>query len=273
VAVKVGDGWRFYDPARCRIATGTLYWQNEGNMALIVSPKSVEWVALPVTPAIQSVQKRTARLRLDEEGTLTGAVTINYSGQSENQARYDFYKKEAPRTNRLVRQRARSRIPASEVTHVQVSNADDLSKPMQLTYTIKIPGYAEKAGNRLFIQPAFFEKGAKSMFTAETRVNNIFFKTSVATVDDVTIKIPDGYQLEEASAPSSPGETNWGHFKVMLAFRKSTNEIIYKREFAFNPRVVPAEHYKAVKTVHDSVHAQDAHMLTLRAGTQKQEGE
>jgi hypothetical protein len=266
VAVRVGGEWKYYDPARCRVSTGSLYWMNEGNGALITSPKTVEWVTLPVTPAARSLQKRTARLRLDAEGTLTGRVTLEYSGQSENAARYDFYKLEPAKAMSLLRRREKQRIPTCLLSRLRMDNSDDFSKPLKVSYDVKIPGYAEKAGGRLFIQPAFFEKGVKSMFPAEKRVNNIFFRHGRATEDDVTIKIPDGYQLEEASSPPSPGETGWGRFNVTLAFRKSTGEIICKREFAFNRRGVSAVDYKSAKTIFDYIHAQDAHILTLKAG-------
>lgn len=266
VAVKDGEKWRYYDPARCRVSTGTLYWMNEGNGALITSPKAVEWVTLPMTPASQSLHKRTARLRLDEEGTLTGRVTLEYSGQSENDARNDFYKKEPAKVMGLLRGREKQRNSTCLLSKLRVDNADDFSKPVKVSYDVKIPGYAEKAGSRLFIQPAFFEKGAKNMFPDEKRVNDIFFRYAMATEDDVTIKVPSGYELEEASAPPAPGDAKWGRFKVTMAFKKSTNEIIYKREFEFKPRVFPATHYKSLKGIFDFAHAQDAHVLTLRAG-------
>ncbi|MDR1010281.1 MAG: DUF3857 and transglutaminase domain-containing protein [Opitutaceae bacterium] len=266
VAVKEGEGWKFYDPAHSHVSTGSLYWMNEGNRALITSPKAVEWVTLPVTPADRSLQKRTARLRLDEEGTLTGRVAFEYSGHSETDARRDFYKLEPAKAMDLLRKREKQRNPACVVSRLRVDNSDDFSKPVKVSYDVEIPGYAEKAGDRLFIQPAFFEKGVENMFPEKKRVNDIFFKYNKATEDDVTIKIPDGYQLEEASAPSSAGEANWGRYKVTLAFKKNAGEIICKREFAFNQRSLSAEGYKVVKRIFDYVHAQDAHILTLKAG-------
>jgi len=267
VAVRVGDGWKYYDPARCRVSTGTLHWLNEGNTALIATTKAVEWVVLPVTPPAQSRQLRTARLRVDEEGTLTGTVSIEYSGQALNRALDSYYKTEQPRITSQVRASVTGRIPAGKVSKVKVSGANDLSKPLKLTYEVNIPNYAERAGSRLFIQPSFFEKGVKNRFPDEKRVNDVFFQTNYQYVDDVTISVPAGAQIEEGSAPVSKAQDDWGawgHYKASLAAKKSDSTIIYKRDFVFNRKIVPADKYRLVKAIHDHAFAQDAHVITLR---------
>lgn len=268
VAVKLGETWRYYDPVGNRVATGTLRWANEGVAAMICTPKEIEWVTTPRTPAAASLEKRTARLRLDTEGTLTGHVTIEYRGHSETAARYNFYKKTPQKIYLHVGKQVRDRLPSAVVTRVSVPDADDLSKPLVLTYQVKIPGYAESAGSRLFVQPGFFVKGAHPRFSAETRKHDIFFPYAMATEDDVTIVVPEGYELEEASAPPSPGAANWGSYKTTLAFKRSTREIMYKRNFEFSPTQLPASQYKLIKGIFDYVHAHDAHMLTLRAKTE-----
>ena len=268
VAARVGDDWKFYDPARCRVTTGTLHWQNEGNGALVASRGGVEWAVLPLTPAGQSQRKRTARLRVDEEGTLTGAISIEYSGQALNTARHDFHKKPAKAVGNLVGGREKARMPSSKVSKAKAAAANDLARPITLTYEITVPGYAEKAGSRLFIQPSFFEKGGKNEFPDEKRVNDVFFRTNVRDVDEVTISVPAGYQIEEGSAPVSKTENDWGtwgHYKVSLGVRKSDSTIVYKRDFVFNAKVVAADKYFVVKEIFGHVFAQDAHMITLRA--------
>jgi len=267
VAVKLGDAWKFYDPRDYRVATGTLSAQNEANMALVASTNAIEWVKMPVTPAEKSQQKRTARFRIDEAGTLTGTVSIVYSGQALNSAISDYYKK-LPRGNTaLVSAREKSRIPSCEVSNVKILGSRDLAKPMKLTYEVKVPGYAERSGSRLFIQPAYFEKGMPNEFPDEKRVNDIFYQANTENVDDVTIEIPAGWQIEEGSAPVSKGGEDWGswgYYTVSLGYKKSDNTIVYKRDFLFRPSLVAAAKYKLVKGMFDHAFAQDAHMITLK---------
>src|ERR1051325_5905499 len=79
VAVRFGTEWKFFDPGLPYIAPGMLRWQEEGVDALIVDKDQV-WVRTPVTDAQKSKEKRSAKLRLDENGTLEGDVTIEYTG-------------------------------------------------------------------------------------------------------------------------------------------------------------------------------------------------
>src|SRR5882672_6506568 len=47
IAVRVGDTWRFYDPASTYVAHGMLRWQEEGQDALISDPKEPTWARTP----------------------------------------------------------------------------------------------------------------------------------------------------------------------------------------------------------------------------------
>ncbi|AWI09789.1 hypothetical protein CKA38_11495 [Ereboglobus luteus] len=266
IAVKLDKGWRMYDPAHNMVSLGMLRWQNEGVPALIVMPKGAEWITTAMTSAKRSLTKRTAKLRLNEEGTLFGDVTIEYSGQAEITARYQFHNETDKRIEELVKEDVQARLPNAELTDINVTNSGNVLKPLVLTYSVKVPGYAERTGQRLFIQPCFFTKGEPARFTRDTRTHNMFFRYGESFKDEVTIQVPAGFALEEGSAPVNLEPGNWGYYKTSIALKKKTNEIIYTREFAFAPLLVPAEAYKAVKYIFDTVHSRDSHTLTLRSG-------
>ena len=80
IAVKVGDEWRFYDPASTYVPYGMLRWQEESQDALLSDPKEPVWVRTPLSSPDKSKQKRIAKLRLNEDGTIEGDVTVEYSG-------------------------------------------------------------------------------------------------------------------------------------------------------------------------------------------------
>jgi hypothetical protein len=59
IAVKVGDEWRFYDPASTYVPFGMLRWQEEGQQALISDPKEPFFVQTPLSGPEKS--SRSAR--------------------------------------------------------------------------------------------------------------------------------------------------------------------------------------------------------------------
>ncbi|OAM87770.1 DUF3857 and transglutaminase domain-containing protein [Termitidicoccus mucosus] len=267
VAVKDGGGWLFFDPAFDSVPAGSLRWYNEGVPVLVATPQSVEWLTTPLTPADRTRLKRTARLRLNDEGTLMGELRFDYFGHYEIQARIDFMLETPEKREEIMRERLQSRIPGAEISRLEMPGIDDLAAPVYITYNIRIPNYAERVGPRLFFQPGYFEKGNQPRFTAETRDHDIYFPYPWSVEDDVEIGVPAGFSLEEASAPGSmPENADWGKYTVQIAFKKSTKTIIYKRAFAFTPVRFSKESYAQVKRLFSALHHRDAHTLSLKSG-------
>src|SRR5262249_38964252 len=80
VAVKVGADWKFVDPSSNYVPLGMLRWQQEGQQALLADPKDPVFINTPISPAESSMEKRTAKLRLSEDGTIEGDVRIEHTG-------------------------------------------------------------------------------------------------------------------------------------------------------------------------------------------------
>jgi hypothetical protein len=50
IAVRVGDQWRFFDPASTYVPYGMLRWQEEGGEALLSDPVNPTFVQTPISP-------------------------------------------------------------------------------------------------------------------------------------------------------------------------------------------------------------------------------
>ncbi len=57
----------------------------------------------------------------------------------------------------------------AEVSSVRIENANDLVKPFVCSFHVRVPGYAQRTGKRLFFQPAFFQYGKSPRFSATER--------------------------------------------------------------------------------------------------------
>src|SRR5262249_34606687 len=80
IAVLVGSDWRFYDRSSTYTPLGMLRWQEEGEDALLSDPKEPIWIKTPLSPPEKTKQKRLAKLRLSEDGTIEGDVAVEYYG-------------------------------------------------------------------------------------------------------------------------------------------------------------------------------------------------
>jgi hypothetical protein len=133
---------------------------------------------------------------------------------------------------------------------------------------VHIPGYAQRTGKRLFLQPGFFELGVKSLFSSGTRTHPIHFAYPWSEEDAVDIELPKGFALDNADLPAAVSDpSNIGSLKISMNFDKTTNTLRYRRDFYFGKGggiLFPVEAYPGLKNLFDYFYKADSHIVTLR---------
>lgn len=266
IAVKVGDQWRFFDPASTYVPFGMLRWQEEGIKSLITDSKDPVFVETPVSPAEKSVKKRTAKMRLTEDGTLEGDVRIEYTGHFAVEMKEDNDQDSVEQREKKLRESVKNRLSTAEFDDIKIESATDPLKPFVYSYKVRIPGYAERTGKRLFVQPAFFQKGLAAMFPTSARETDIYFHFPWVEQDDVSIDLPPGYLPENAEQPGSVTFGDAGTYQVSLDLTKDTKTLIYKRNFRFVVLMIPKGAYSNLKAIFGAIHESDNHTITLKQG-------
>jgi hypothetical protein len=264
IAVKVGEEWRFFDPSSRYVPLGMLRWQQEGQPALIADPKEPVFVKTPISPAEKSLQKRTAKLRLREDGTLEGEARIEYTGHFAADRKEDHDEESASEREEQVRRTVQSRLGNIEVSDITLEDVTDPFKPLVYSYKVRVPGFAERTGKRLFLQPAFFQKGIGPLFPTSDRRHDIYFHFPWTEEDYVTIDLPEGFALDNAESPASFNFGDVGKYEVSLAITQDKKTLVYKRKLKFSGLVFPKSSYQALKQAFDSMHQQDNHAVTLK---------
>ncbi|HSS19851.1 MAG TPA: DUF3857 domain-containing protein [Pyrinomonadaceae bacterium] len=267
VAVKVGDEWRFYDPASTYVPMGMLRWQEEAQEALVADPKNPFWVTTPLSPPEKSKVKRTAHLTLSEDGTLEGEARVEYFGhQGVFRKEWDDDDSPAQREDTL-REAVKKQMSTAEVSAIKIENVTDPVKPYAYTYHVKVSGYAQRTGKRLFLQPEFFQHGNAPLFSSSERKYPVYFSYPWSEEDEVTIELPDGFSLDNADAPQPFGSPPIADYKPTIAVTTDGKTMVYKRTFYFGGNgtiVFPVDSYTRLKGFFDAVHNSDNHTVTLK---------
>jgi hypothetical protein len=267
IAVKVGDGWRFCDPSETYRPYGMLDWRAEGQQALITDPKSPVFVETPVSDPDKSVETRTAKLTLTDDGTLDGDVHIEYTGHLGAE-RKKYNDDDSPQQReQTLRDAIKSQWSTAEVTNITIDNVTDPIKPFVYSYHIHIPGYAQRTGKRLFLQPAFFETNKPALFTAADRRYLVAFRYAWSEKDDITINLPKGFALDNADAPQPMTAGKVGAYEAKILAAADSSLLELKRSFFFGgggALYFQPANYSAVKQVFDIVHDSDGHTITLK---------
>lgn len=266
VAVRFGDTWKFFDPGLPYIAPGALRWQEEGVDALIVDADQV-WVRTPVTEAQKSKEKRTGTLKLDENGTLEGDVTVEYTGHLAVERKVLNADDSPAQREENLKEMVKSRLSSAELTNIVIETPADASKPFIYKYHVRVPDYAQKTGKRLFFQPGFFSKGISALFSAGTRRYPIYFHFPWSEEDKITIALPKGFALDNADRPAPINAGDVSQYDIKMGITNDQTTLVYNRSFFFgNPKLLlfPVEKYDLIKQLFDEVSKADNHMITLK---------
>ncbi|HET6671682.1 MAG TPA: DUF3857 domain-containing protein [Pyrinomonadaceae bacterium] len=267
IAVKVGDQWRFYDPASTYVTHGMLRWQEEGQEALLSDPKQPTWISTPMSPPTASKVKRKATLTLSEDGTLEGDAHIEYYGHmGVERKEWDDDDSPAQREETL-RESTKNRMSTAELTNIKIENVTDPIKPYTYSYHVRVPGYAQRTGKRLFLEPAFFQHGLAPLFSSSARKFDVYFNFPWSEEDEVTITLPAGFALDNADAPAPFDSGEISGYAPTLASLDGGKALLFKRKFFFGGKsaiIFPVDGYSRLKAYFDVLHKSDAHTVTLK---------
>jgi hypothetical protein len=148
-----------------------------------------------------------------------------------------------------------------------IENATDPVKPFVYKYHVRVPGYAQRTGKRLFFQPGFFHKGIEAMFSAGTRKYPIYFHFPWSEDDQITLTLPNGYALDNADRPAPISAGPVCKHEVKMGATKDQRTLTYHRTFHFGAGdsiLFPVETYEAIKRLFDEINKADNHMITLK---------
>jgi hypothetical protein len=269
IAVKIGENWKFFDPLSRYVPYGMLRWEEEGQPVLISDSKEPIWATTQMSPAVKSMEKRTGKFKLLEDGTLEGEARIEFTGHiAAYHKEYNDDDTPQQREETLKNMVRYNLLSSAEISGVTIENTSDPDKPLTYTFKVRVPGYASRTGKRLFLQPGVFERSAKPQFETSNRRYDIYFQYPYAEKDDLTIELPTGFELEN---PDSPGvikdNSGIGILDVKMAITNDKKFLVYKRDFSFGNGgnlVFETRSYQALKGLFDAFSKGNSHAVTLR---------
>lgn len=266
IVVRLNGTWRFFDLSEKYVTPPMMRWQQEGVEGLLVGSRT-EWLKTPVSPADKSKEKRTAKLTLDENGTLEGDVTIEYTGHLAVERKLLNDDDSPVQREENLKEAVKGRLSSAELTNIVIENADDPVKPFIYKYHVRVPEYAQRTGKRLFFQPGYFHKGIEALFSAGTRRYPVYFHYAWSEEDKITIALPKGYALDNADRPAPIKAGDVCMHNINMGVTQDQTQLIYNRTFFFggsDVNLFPVETYSQVKRLFDEIHKADNHMITLK---------
>ncbi len=262
VYAAVGAKRYYLDPANPFSPFGLLSWPQTGTGGIAVDTSARESyvITTPGPESSQSVIRRNATLRLDEDGSLEGAVTVAHVGQSAmyfRSAMKDL--KETERKELLEKDAALWEIPELKAELTAIANLDDLEQPLQFSYSIKVANFATLAGRRLMLRCMFFKESGSAAQSPQ-RSNAVYYPYPYEYLDSVQWTFPEGRHIT-AKPETVDSVTQFGTYKTSIeltetglkAQRRYTQEVVY----------IPATFYSALRGYLNTVRLGDDSQVVL----------
>ena len=211
--------------------------------------------------------KRNAKLTLSDDGTLEGDVSVEFTGHFAIEKKEEMDEESDTERETSLKDELKEQMSAADISNVKIENVIDHVKPLVYSYHVRFPGYAQRTGKRLFLQPAFFQHGLGPLFATTDRKYPVYFHYAWSEDDSVQIDVPKGYALDNADAPSPFSGGGIAEYKPSLAVTSDGKTLVYKRSFFFGGKdsvLFQVETYPLLKNFFDMLHKQDNHSLALK---------
>ena len=192
-----------FDPTDTYTPLGQLAGPLQGGYGLLITPEGGELTRIPVLPSETSSIQRTAHLRLDENGRLSGEVHEVWAGDpaSEERSTLDLTTQETDRIKSIESVLASS-FPTFQLTKAAITNRQVSSKPLEWTYSLEVDQYARPTGNLLTVRPRVLGSMSSGLLeTREPRRYDIEFEGPRRDTDLFEIALPQGYVVDDLPQP------------------------------------------------------------------------
>ncbi len=264
VLVKLNGKDAYFDPGAAFTPFGLLEWPETGVTGLRLDKDGGDWVQSTLPQSSESQIERKAKLQLSENGDLEGKVTITYTGLEAMSRRVEELHSDDVEKKKFIEEQVKEYIPVG--VELDLTNQPDWkssSQPLVAEFNLKIPGWVSGAGRRALLPVGIFSATEMHIFEHNNRVYPIYFEYPFQKVDDVTIDLPLGWQVQ--STPKTQNQD--GHVVAYnLSVEKDASSLHLTRKLNVDFLMLDSKYYGALRNFFQVVRTGDEEQIVLQPG-------
>jgi hypothetical protein len=253
----------FFDPTDHLTPFGQLSGALQANYGLLVTPDGGELIELPQLPAASNAVNRSAKLTLDDKGTLQGDVKEVRFGDPAAQQRWRLRSatKAADQIKPIETTLAHS-LATFEIGKATVRSLHQTEMPFEYDYSFVSPNYAKHAGDLLLVRPRVLgSKSSGILETPESRQYPVEFDGPELDTDVFEITLPAGYDVDDLPPPvNADFDFATYHSKA----EKDGNLLRYTRVFEVKQLSVPLNRMDDLKKFYRIIATDERNSAVLK---------
>jgi uncharacterized protein DUF3857/uncharacterized protein DUF3858/transglutaminase superfamily protein len=264
VLVRINGKDLYCDPGYAFTPFGQLFWTETMVPGLRLEKDAGTWIDTPRPESSTSRIERRATLSLSDTGDLEGKLSVTFTGLESMQRRLDERNEDEAARKKFLEEEAKEYIPAA--SEVELTNKPDWkssSTPLVAEFDVNIPGWASRAGRRSLVPVGVFSGNEKHVFDHAERVHPIYLTFPFENVDDLTITLPEGWQV--GTLPREQEENkNVVSYSLKVENNKQTLHVTRKLRLDF--LLIEAKYYPALRDFFHAVRKTDEQQIVLEPG-------
>lgn len=266
VMVKLNGKEMYFDPGAAFTPFGMLTWFETGTPGLCLNKDGGTWVTTSLPDSSDSLLKHSAKLKLNQTGDLEGTITLTYTGLEAMYHRVDMRNSDDVARKKFLEDRVKETIPvAAEVELTSQSDWKSSETPLVAEFHVTIPGWATSAGRRATIPASLFNANEQHTFEHADRVHPVYVEYPFEKVDDVTIELPQGWQIGNVPAAVSKEGRVIGY---SLNVENDKTTLHLSRKLMWNFLLLDVKYYGALREFFQQVRTGDEEQIVLQPAAQ-----
>ena len=265
VQVMVNGKELYFDPGTAFTPYGMLPWWETMAAGLKLTKDGGSWVEPPLSDSSATKIERKADLKLDNEGTLQGKLTVTYYGCEAQELRMDERNEDDTSRKKLLEDMVKEMVPVG--IEIELANQPDWkssSASMVTEYTLKVPGWVAGAGKRALLPIGLFSAPEKGVFENAGRVHPVYFHYPYMKVDDITVDLPLGWKLGSLARPVDQ-DVKAAAYAMKAEDRGGTLHLT--RMLRSDLVMISKENYGALRAFFQLVRTGDEEQVVLQPGS------
>ena len=264
VLLKLNGKEIYCDPGTAFVPFGLLPWGETAVAGLKLDKDGGSWVTTTLPDSAVSKIARKAEMKLSDDGTLAGKVTITFTGLEAMSRRVEMRHEDEAARKKFLEEQLREYIPVG--VDLDLTNKPEWgnsSVPLVAVYDLKVPGWASAAGHRALVPVGLFSATEKQLFEHANRVHPVYFQFPFEKMDDVTIDLPLGWKVS-----SVPKELNQDAKAVVydLKVENDKGTLHLTRLLRCNLMMVEQKLYPTLRAFFQTVRTGDEEQVIVQPG-------
>jgi hypothetical protein len=264
VLLKLNGKDVYADPGAKYTPFGLLPWQETGVKGLKLDKDGGSWVTTTLPESNESQITRKADLRLTQDGSLEGKLTVTYSGLEALRRRVAQSNEDDTNKKKFLEDEVRAAIPVG--IDLELTNKPDWkssSPTLVAEFDLKVPGWVSGAGRRALLPVGLFGGQEKHMCEHANRVHPLYFSYPSQKNDDITIDLPLGWTV--SSLPNA-NDTDIKAVAYLMKAEDKKGALHLERRLRSDLITLPQKNYSTLRSFYQMVRTSDEQQIVLQPG-------